>query len=395
MKVKIDITILYWFLGFNTAFHIFREAFPLLNYLYIATLVVLAARSVLIATISKKTNSIVLLRLIVLIISIGCSSIYSISWMKTTFIQCVSVILICLVCIKSPYESEWNSFVNGYKVSILIDFVYAIIQAAFHFVGVEINQYLFQLFDISRSAQLNEDIARYGINALTRVTGLIWDPYVLGMYCATGFFLFKNKYIRLVALMLLAFSQSRSGLVGAMAGLIYFYWPKIKRQNTFIAFIIISIIGAIVIPEMFDISRGFNPNSLGWRRVEYITLLPQVFMSKSPFLLTLFGGSPGFTGARFYFSKISSMVNLTTNYAEWSIESDWLGVLYGQGIVGLFSYILTFYYLLKNQVDRKYKSLILVILFGGMGYFYYTAIFANMLIYLPLSFTSVVQDETN
>lgn len=383
MVVRIDIAILYWFIGVNAAFYIFREAYPILNYLYIAALLILAIRSVIETFYSRSSYAVFPLRTLALFAAIISSLFYGNQFFVDNLIGSMSVILICLTGLKVPTESELGAFIKGYKLSIGIDFAYAVVQAMLHVVGVEINQFLFGFLAIEELGDLNFDISRFGVSTATRVTGLIWDPYVIGMFCVTAFFLFDKKWIKALSIVLLVLSESRAGLVAAAMALIYYYWPKIKERKTFIAAVFAALLAVIVLPNVVDLTRGFNRNSVGWRRIEYITLLPQVFNSSHNIALTLFGGAPAYSGARFYFSQIPSMVNDTIRISNWTIESDWLSVLYGQGLLGITAYILLFRFILKNQPSRIYKAIAVAILFGGIGYYYYTAIWANMLLILP------------
>ncbi|GHT70794.1 hypothetical protein FACS1894110_22880 [Spirochaetia bacterium] len=109
-------------------------------------------------------------------------------------------------------------------------------------------------------------------------------------------------------------------------------------------------------------------------------------MTDKTVLNMLLGGAPALTGARFRYSGLKSNVNDTSVDADWSIESDWSGIILGRGIIGLLYYFYVFFVIFKNQKDTKVIALCLTILFAGIGYYYDTAIFINYILFFAASF---------
>lgn len=363
----------YWFLAFNSPFHVFRDAFKVLEYLYGLCLVFILLRTIVKLSFSQYSNHIFLIRFIVLICSIFTSVFLPYDRFSWTLRNVHILVVIYFIRIGKPTEEEFNSFINGYKAAILIDFIWAGIQGIELFRGVYINDWLYNIIGLS-------DMVGYSINTGMRITGLIWDPYVIGMYCATGFFLFRNKLLKGYIFLLLIGSQSRAGLVAFGVAAIYYFYPFIKKRKYTLWFLFSVAFVSMIVVNKVDLNRGFGEIGTGYVRIEFFKLLPSIMINSSNILLFLFGGSPAATEARFRESGLS-IIRLPMFTTD-NIESDWAGLTYGQGILGILSYFMMYYYVIKNHKNRILKAICIAILFGGLGYSYDNTIFASFLVYL-------------
>ena len=365
--------LLLWFIGFNATLNVLRYAAPVIMHIYIVSIIGLAV----IALLNEfhgcaEIKPSILLRVISYILAILVSLTYSIDFFKKNISACSSIILILIYMSHVPDEEERNSFLQGYKSSLLITFFYSGVQwILIHTKGINTTELVLKALHYNRDFQLSMD----------RITGLNWDPYLLGIFCATGYFLFSNKWLRMYIVVLSLLCGSRSGLTGFTVAFLYVNRKKIfTRSKITIALVMILAIFIVIVPRL-NFSRGFSKDSYGYRRIEYISLLPDVEWSDGSIIRFIFGGAPAYSGARFYYSQVDSLVNDTTPRDDWSIESDWLGVLYGRGVFGVISYFYFYYYLYRKCRGDYDRAIILTILFAGIGYYYDSAIFINLLVY--------------
>lgn len=382
LAVKKDFDVIYWLIGLNAAFALFREAFPILNYFYAFCMVWVCGRTAVKILRGKYGLHVFYLKFCVLLMSVLGSMLFFSDVFTNTIGAVFSMFMIYFVKLGKPLKREWEAFLSGYRLSIGIDFVYAGIQWLFMLRGIQINN------DLYMALGLSEHVQQFFSG---RVTGLIWDPYVIGMFCATGFFLFQNKWWKSYIVILLILSQSRAGLAAFAAACMYYYYPVLRKRKYFIAALVAAVLCITAVPQVVDITRGFSKDSYGYVRIEYFTLMGKIMTAeKEPFLF-LFGGTPVSSLYRFMKAGLSVIVPKIISYSM--MESDWCGIVYGQGIAGIAAYLYVFVCVFKKQGNRIYKALAVAVLFGGLGYDYDRAVFANMLVFLPLC-ECVLNQET-
>jgi hypothetical protein len=305
----------------------------------------------------------------------------------------ISIYLLAIAFLKKTNSIEFDSFLWGYKISLIINFIYVGFELVFLFVyKISINNMLFAYLNITKVRTVNVDILK---NA--RVSGLVWDPYLLGIFCATSFFLFKSKLARLYILVALYFSGSRSGQVGFFFAFLYYY-GRFFMTNRKIVFVFLTVIvmtaGMPIILKQLNFMRGFEGNSHGGqRRIEYVTFIPKIWANDDTILNLLVGGAPASSGARFFYSPIDSVTKSTILTNNWSIESDWSGVLLGRGVLGFIYYLFIYLLIMLRQKNRTLKAMALAILFAGIGYNYDLAIFINCILFFAASFNVTALNE--
>jgi hypothetical protein len=281
--------------------------------------------------------------------------------------------------LKKTNMIEAYSFFSGYKISLIINFIYAGLELIFLLIfKISLNQRLLPFLGFIDK----QDVSSYG-----RISGLLWDPFLLGIFCATGFFIFKNNCLKIYLLILLYYSGSRSGQIGLLIAIIYYYCKYFFSYRRVALLFFAVIILAILVPRFIDFDRGFHGTSkLGNRRIEYVTFIPKIWQTDYSPLNVLLGGAPWYSGARFYFSQLKSDTNDTSINEKWAIESDWSGILLGRGIIGFFYYFYIYIVIILNQKNRKIKAISLVVFFAGIGYNYDLAIFINYILFFSSSF---------
>lgn len=392
MKVLIErkkeiVSCLYWFIGINTFLQVFRAAYKSIMILYAISLTILAVYSMCCFgyQVEKRIRLWVLVKFLSYILAIIVAFTISVEFGYKNIVACYSIILVLIIIIKKPLDYECKAFIKGLKISIIINLLYSFLDFLCRF-----------LFDFNlttlllRMVGMNDRADIYDSNIGNRITGLTWDPFVLGGCCAFGFYLFKSKYLRGAIIFILLCSGSRSGILGFVLGLIIEYRKQIfKKSKALIIIFVVFVILFLNYNIILDFAlRGFDKSSFGYMRVEYITLIPSV-IRESSILQILFGGAPAYSGGRIVLTGISSMINETYQTLYWTIESDWGNAFYGRGVFGFISYIIIYLGLIKKQSNKRFRALFLTILFAGIGYYYDTSIYVNLI----LHFLSEFQDD--
>jgi len=370
----------FFFIGLNSCFFIFREVFFPLKIVYTACLFFLAIRILFIPwNKSFYSKNILLGKFAIYFISLVVSISYSASFFFNNLSTSYSILFLACIFLFKTNNNEFKYFFYGYKISLIINFIYAGFELLFLLsYNISITSILIGLLGFHD----RQDVSIYG-----RIAGLMWDPYLLGIFCATGFFLFKSNALRLYILVLLYYSGSRSGQIGLLAGLVYYYSINFKYKSKLVKSSCI-VIGVFLIASQFiDFKRGFGGTSKdGDRRLEYVTYIPQIWDTDETFINTIIGGAPMYSGGRFWYSNLNSATNRTIKRDDWIIESDWSGILLGRGIIGFLYYLLIYIMIIANQKDRNIKAICLCIFFAGIGYNYDLAIFINFILYFASSY---------
>jgi hypothetical protein len=371
----------FFYIGLNSSFFIFREAFFIIKITYIACNIFVALRSLYLLLINKEkySNNVLLNKYYFFVFSLLLAVTYSTDFFIQNLVGSVSLFLMAITFLKKATVIEACSFFRGYKISLIINFIYAGFELVFLlFFKISLNQMLLPFLGFIDK----QDVSLYG-----RISGLLWDPFLMGIFCATGFFLFKNNYIKIYLLILLYYSGSRSGQVGLLVAIVYYYSNHFFSYRRVVLIFFFAIVFAFVIPRFIDFNRGFHGTSkFGSRRIEYVTFIPKIWQADITPLHIFLGGAPWYSGARFYFSQLKSHTNDTSANEKWVIESDWSGVILGRGVIGFLCYFYVFLMIVLNQKNRKLKAVSLAIFFAGIGYNYDLAIFINYTLFFSSSF---------
>lgn len=384
----------FFYIGLMTGLLIFRNVISILGLLYNLCVAYLAVRSVCICLKEKSAVTIwpFHLKFLALCLSLVFSVYFSTKFFLKNLTALTSQFLMCFIFLKRPSVCEIKSFIKGFKIVLAINYAFALVQLIIiKIYGINIFYYLGFYLGLYDSTNLAE-------SAVSRITGLIWDPYVLGMFCAIGFFLFKKFWIKVFIIILLFFSYSRSGEIGFAAGFCYWIYPKMKKlckkdvlvlPVLLFCFVPFLLLFPKALDKM-DFSRGFDRNSQGWRRVEYITKIPEVWSEDGNPFLAFFGGAPFYTGARYMFTSVDSMAKRDTFRVSrgdeekiyyWAVETDWFGLLIGRGIFGLFAYLSLFFYIFFMKISRTNKAIAMAVFTAGVGYYFDSAIFSCFMVY--------------
>lgn len=384
----------YSYIGLMSGLYIFRKALKILDYLYTLCMLFLAIRALKYSIKKSLSDWTFVVKPYLLIISLLFSySLVDFGFMLKNLTAITSMLIMGVIFLKKPNKAEISCFVKMLKICLLLNYVFSTIQLIVILV-LHINIFYYLGYYLHIYDSLDTKL----IENATRITGFIWDPYVLGMFCALGFFLFEKKITKIWILILLYFSFSRAGQLGLFAACLFYYWHDVKRylKKEYFAMPLIMLLLVFIIllsPKiisLMDLDRGFSRNSAGWRRVEYITKLPEIWQADKNLSYVLFGGAPGYSGARYMLSSVSSMAKEMETTLYWGVETDWFGILIGRGIIGFIFYLLLYLKILLSKKNRINKAIAIAILFGGIGYVYDTAVFACFLVYFAGNYTSSI-----
>lgn len=384
----------YAYIGLMSGLFIFRKAFKFLDYIYVLCMICLGIRSINFCLQNPLSDWTFVIKPYLLVISLLASfQLKDFSFLIKNLTAIASMLIMGMIFLKKPNKLESICFIKALKVCFVLNYIFASLQLIIIIIfKVNIFYYLGYYLHIYDS--VNTDMVQ---NA-TRITGFIWDPYVLGMFCAVGFFIFTSKYMKLWVIILLYFSSSRAGQLGLLMACIIYYRHSVKRflkKDCFALplffltlFCIILCVPTII--DFLDLDRGFSRTSVGWRRVEYITKLPEVWSQDRNLLYIFFGGAPGYTGARYVLTSVDSMAKNTIFTLYWSVESDWFGILIGRGIVGFLGYFILHIKIILSKKSNLNRALVAAIFFGGIGYVYDTAIFSCFIVYFAGNFVDSI-----
>ena len=381
----------FWGVGLLSGLFVFRLIFPIFSLIYNAAIFYLALRSLflLLRPNIPKTPWSFQIKFFSLALSLVFSLVFGIDFFYKNFVALTSQFLMILIFLKKPTDEEAISYIGGFKISLMINYLFGVVQLLFILIkGINIFYPIGLYFGLYESVSASQE-------ASTRVTGLVWDPYVIGMYCTLGFFLFKSRIVKALTVVLLYFSFSRAGEVGFICATLYYFFPVVKKwmkKDHFAMplFCLCFVVFLSFIPNfinMLDFDRGFSRKSQGWRRVEYITKIPEIWKEDGNPFLAIFGGAPAYTGARHVLTSVNSMAKKDSlrlgkeKSIYWTVETDWFGILIGRGIFGFIVYLSLYLYIVFSKVNRKNKAIAIAVLVAGVGYYYDTAIFSMFTIY--------------
>lgn len=381
-KFKIA-SFLYWFIGLNTAFHLFRNQYKIFMFLYIGAILCLLIRNTYLMILTRKyAFGPVWIKLVAYLLSSMCAVFYGMDFFRNNLRSSMQVLLILICLLKRPTKEEFDSFMNGFKISVSVDIAFGVVEFLIYLIRrVNINAYLFAITGYT-------DGVRPDYLHLWRISGFDWDPFIMGMFCLIMFFISEKGWKKFICLVILIASGSRAAIVGFAGAIFFVYRDIFKKRKYSIAIMISLVAAAIILPDIMTRGQEWNIHSSGYKRVEFITMLPEVVSSKN-IIQQMFGGTSGYSGASFYYSGINCLTNSIQSDPLWAVENDWQGIIYGNGWFGLFAYLYFVYRYIKKQKNKNMKAIMIGVFFAGVGYFYDRAIYVNMILILSTySFTS-------
>lgn len=260
----------------------------------------------------------------------------------------------------------------------------------------------------------------FGDEILIRSSGLNFEPAFASYLMICGYIFDKNMFFRLLYIMAPFFSQSRTGVVTIITLIcfecIYGYikndgFTKIRYKNFFknITIFIVFVIAVCtneslnlqvlsIMERIISLFTTFSDEVSSSLHTEYITKGIVLFFKESNIFNILFGYGPrisGFQLARLMADNNASMVMpFERSYMTWSIECDYVDLLYGCGIVGAFLYYKLILKLFNSKIIAVKEFALSMLLFGWMYNCAFATINVVLLIVLTSSYGRGIWNET-
>lgn len=256
----------------------------------------------------------------------------------------------------------------------------------------------------------------FGNEKLIRASGLNYEPAFTSYLMICGFIFDKKNSFRYFYMLATILSQSRTGVVTlfAIAAWDYLYFNKKKISMKKIIFFLFCM-GMIIIFITYDSKVMIYANAIFLRIIDallgdsnevsanihtgYILYGVKLFVNNSSIMQLIFGYGPRISGLFFakhvYEDNINMLMPYNRLFMPWSIECDYIDLLYGSGILGLTFYIILLIKLYKeNSILLKEYSLAMLI-YGFMYNCSLTTINVLVLILLTTKDMKVIWEKLN
>lgn len=316
----------------------------------------------------------------VLISYIFCKARMDELWTNKLFLSFIQFAMFAIVCTclwENKYVYLKIAFVNGIYYSAIFQMFWSIAQFVFFKIGIDINTIIFKntLHMVSGNASHVNEFEQ-------ELSGLCWHPANLAVLFLFGYVYTRNTILKVLFVITSVLSGSRTLLAGMLLCVALDYIvPTIKKgklRKSKLNFLFLTLLLGILIffiytekleliwlkfTNMFNVAKNFNVDPSMQQHVIY--LIRTIDITKRNTLISnLIGYGPGCSG--YVFSKYYGI------YAgeAWSVECDYVNVLWQYGYVG---FIIYYFWMICNveklgRLDIKYY--IFFIPFFAMGTMY-------------------------
>ena len=295
---------------------------------------------------------------------------------RFTLVSVVSTAMLFFIGLQlqSCKKNEFNIFIKGVKISCIVNICWGILQfLLFNLNDFNINDYIFiDTLHIVERASFDKYI-----------TGLSWHPINLAPVLLLSVLFFDNWIVWGICFFIAVNASSSTTILSLAISFILLRMKEISFTFKFkkslpihriviIIFVTILVIGAFyfLFPYIFDeVQRlldriGSSTDESTYLHKRYYTSVFHVFANSKPYDI-LFGC--GYHQSGLVFSRLFNQFTTTTS---WSVESDPMDYLYGNGIVG---FTLFYTFLISNLIkswssDYKLFCFYAVIIICGVAY---------------------------
>lgn len=289
-----------------------------------------------------------------------------------------------------------DEFIKGLKYGCFCQLIWGAVQfGLYEMFGISLNEIVFG----GMYANVSDSMLTKINNGHIRLTGLSYEPANFSLVLNVGYVLSSNIYVKILYILVMLVSTSRTGLVVMISVMVldYILFIRKKKQlnRNFIFMIIFVFIAGLIISicNIDAVKNGLNNmllrltnSSSNSRHLEYYQVLPQIWEHENV-LEILFGTGTAATGIPY-----TEFFGIYTWLNYWCPESDFIFMIIGNGIVGagIYYYILT-KILVVLRGNRKLFLIAWAILLGGVGYIYIRSIWSLILIYYMYTKTYCVE----
>ena len=303
----------------------------------------------------------------------------------------VFLILGYLIFSKRLDRLEVEDFAKGLLAGAVINLIWASIDGfVFYFSGISINNEVFSYYINTHS---DEEI-RYGMISLVlpgtgiRASGFNYDPAHIGMLAPFVFaysYITKKRWLTVLVLMSLIFSQSSTALVTCLIIVVLFNMFNTKYMKATLGVVLVGVFALFILSRTpaWDSIQGFitrtqNKFEAGTEnlRIIYNFEFPKAIIN-SPINLIL---GTGFGTASYPFYK----AGLIRSPALVDPENTYISYLFDIGLIGLTVYCMMIIILFKRVWDRNKgdkSELTNSIIFSGVVSVIITCFFYHYILY--------------
>lgn len=341
------------------------------------------------------------------------SSLFSISslpylWGGSSLVQAGKLLIyilgfIVLFPLNRLYSFK-DEFFHGLKNGCIVQLLWGVLQAIYWYgFGIDFNYLVFgELLNVSVEGVYWDNRNIIG-GTILRFSGLSWEQANFALVMIIGIVLFKNYYMKIIFMLMIIFSYSKTGLLCLLVLIIVKTFEYLKRWyvdfnvhcniNSFGKYIFLLCSCLLLILAEFDkviffyetVCTGLDflyiaivteENLSGNIHKLYYTSLLDL-LSKSSLPQVIFGYGTFSAGYPYDFYNI---VKYGSNWI-WNPESDFITIVVGNGIVGAIAY---YYIVFKNIFFGKSTAntyISIAILICGITYLYIRGTWSMLLLF--------------
>lgn len=318
------------------------------------------------------------------------SSFVPSNWNTANFIAVFNLWILGFLLIfvnKNILRSVKFFFINGLKLNTWIQLTWGMLQFIIYKVSGQALNKIF--FEDTLHLQLSYPTSNiyYGIN---RLTGLNWEPAYFGLTLIIGYLLSNKLWKKLLFIVGVVLSASRTSLLTLIAVIIVQEIYKLvkfkekkktyfQKQEVMITFTILLVIIVGIILNFQEIINTFLSTAMRFQNLDldpssrvhsfYYQVLGNILFSKFSLAQLLFGIGPASSGYA-YTLWYDLYPYLISN--AWNIEDGLADIIVGSGVLGT---VLVYWWFINNlRIGKDNKvafALIIGILVGAITYSYF------------------------
>lgn len=293
-----------------------------------------------------------------------------------------------------------KNFIRGLYYSAIINMLWAWVQMYCGYIqGFNVNRVLFrEMLHLSSNVNWDQSVAH---DIVYRMSGLSWEPATLGFIVCIGYIVTNNKLLKVLFIITMLLSTSKSGIICLTLLIIRDVWwcisiekittmVRVQIRSIVILSLCIIVTGGIFIEyndyimkakdevifiidlissSLFSPQDNFSSNIHSMYYFELFNVL-----NKEEFFNVLFG--VGMFAAGYPYE----MNRLVIFSGAWIPESDFITIIVGSGIIGGILYYLI---LIRNVLYTKlYKDVSLNFFLFVYGFFYGTGLSCFIVLFL-------------
>lgn len=326
------------------------------------------------------------------------------AWVQKTLSYTIQTILIWIPFLVLLYNDKHyfiykNNFIKGFKISIFIHAIWGTLEIVlWNVLQYKLNEEILgKLF----GAEFNHGATSFTyINGtfFIRPSGINFEPAYFGVLLLIGFFITNKLWIKGYYLILLLICLSRTSILGLVLVIAYIFIKNISNIKFLIraalSILAVTILLSITImasPQIKDRidSAMFRSNISNAdinkdgtdRHLAYYPLSVEIMFSNSNILQTLFGYGARISGYPFQINKdIVQQISIQNFKPGWSVESDLVDILVGNGLIGFILYYSVLLYNIKIIKDKNLLLTNVILLICGITYGFYSLTFFTILL---------------